>query len=62
MKVIQSQSYSLKKSREEEEGENRGESDASSRWHHLQGMKLLPKSPLDSSPLGGKNVESARVF
>jgi hypothetical protein len=24
---------------------------ATSRWH-LQGMKLLPKSPLDSSPLG----------
>ena len=25
---------------------------AASRWHHLQDMKLLPKSPLDSSPLG----------
>jgi hypothetical protein len=35
---------------------------AVSRWH-LQGMKLLPKSPLDSSPLEREgNGERAQLF
>jgi hypothetical protein len=50
--AIQSQRCSLKKSREEEEGqrERERETDASSRWY-LEGMLLLPTSPLDSTPL-----------
>jgi hypothetical protein len=37
--------------RKKREREREREPDASSQWH-LQGMKLLPKSPLDSSHLG----------